>query len=159
MPTLRAVYSKYFLDLLSSAAVAQLPEGWACYAQRCSSAYHCCNVWLFALLSPLSFDQSNPSPLTSLINNMFLPTELLLTGFFCFLHHSLQTVETIVRENHRRSAVSEILKPPCLAPTIIPCSKSLETTFLPNSDIWSEKTTEPLDLACFYALRCSNMID
>ena len=34
---------------------------------------------------PVSFDQSGPSPLTSLINNAFLPTELLLTGcFFVF---------------------------------------------------------------------------
>ena len=62
---------------------------------------------------PVSFDQSGSSPLTSLINK----AELLLTG--CFLHHSLQT------ENPRRSTVSEILKPPCLAPTIIPRSKSV----------------------------------
>ena len=57
---------------------------------------------------PVSFDQSGPSPLTSLINNLFLPAELLLTGcFFCFSHHLLQTLETVVRENLRSSAVSE----------------------------------------------------
>ena len=33
---------------------------------------------------PVSFDQSGPSPLTSLINNTFLPAELLLTGCFLF---------------------------------------------------------------------------
>ena len=49
---------------------------------------------------PVSFDQSDPSPLTSLINKVFLPAELQLTGFFvCFSHHSLQTLETVVREN------------------------------------------------------------
>ena len=80
---------------------------------------------------PVSFDQSgsSPSPLTSLINNTFLPAEPLLTG--CFTHHSLQTLETVVLENPRRSAVSEILKPPCLAPTIIPRSKSLRSHFFP----------------------------
>ena len=31
---------------------------------------------------PVSFDQSVSSPLTSLINNMFLPADLLLTGIF-----------------------------------------------------------------------------
>ncbi|KAJ8268711.1 hypothetical protein COCON_G00113180 [Conger conger] len=36
-----------------------------------------------------SFDQSGPSPRTS--NKVFLPAEPLLTGCFCFTHHSLQT--------------------------------------------------------------------
>ena len=40
---------------------------------------------------------------------------------FSFLHHS-----------HKRSAVSEILKSPCLEPTIIPRSKSLRSHFIPN---------------------------
>ncbi|KAJ8272137.1 hypothetical protein COCON_G00109960 [Conger conger] len=45
--------------------------------------------------------------------------------FFCFSHHSLQTLGTFVHENPWRSADSEILKPPCLASTIIPQSRSL----------------------------------
>ena len=56
--------------------------------------------------------------------------------FFSFSHHSLQILETVVHDNPRRSAVSEIFKPPCLAPTIISWSK---ITFRPHSDIWSEK--------------------
>ena len=81
---------------------------------------------------PVSFDQSGPSPLTSLINNTFLPTELLLTGCFLFFApFSANCLETVVCENPRRSAVSEILKPPCLAPTIIPRSKSLRSHFSP----------------------------
>ena len=76
--------------------------------QRCSSAYHYCNAWLFALLSPsFSFDQSGYSPLTSLINIMYLPTELLLTGFFCFSHHPLQTI--ISRSNSLRLLFFPIL--------------------------------------------------
>ena len=67
---------------------------------------------------PVSFDQSGPSPLTSLIYKAFLPTELLLTG--CFLFFAPFSKLSVVCENPRRSAVSEILKPPCLAPTIIP---------------------------------------
>ena len=39
---------------------------------------------------PVSFDQSGPSPLTSLINKAFLPTELLLTGcFFCLFFRTI----------------------------------------------------------------------
>ena len=41
----------------------------------------------------------------------------------------VQTLETV--QNRRRSAVSKILKPPCLAPTIIPRSKSLALHFFP----------------------------
>ena len=33
---------------------------------------------------PVSFNQSGHSPLTSLINKLFLPAELLLTGCFWF---------------------------------------------------------------------------
>ena len=43
--------------------------------QRCSSEYHCCNVWLYYCNRPVSFDQSGNSPLTS--NKTFLPAELL----------------------------------------------------------------------------------
>ena len=68
-----------------SSAVVAYPLWRVLCVQRCSSAYHCCNVWLFALLStscqlcrvwPFSSD-------LSLIMNAFLPAELLLTG--CFL--------------------------------------------------------------------------
>ena len=47
---------------------------------------------------------------------------------FCFSQNYLQTVKNVVSENSRRSVVSEILKPPCLAPIIIPRSK---ITFFP----------------------------
>ena len=76
--------------------------------QRCSSAYHCCDTWLFVLLSP-SYQLRPVWPFSSLTNN----------AFFCFSHHSLQTLETVVHENH-----TETLKPPCLAPTIVTQSKS-----------------------------------
>ena len=78
---------------------------------------------------PVSFDQSGPSPLISLINTAFLTAELLLTR--CFLYHSLPTLETVVHKNPRRSAISEIPKPPCLAPTIMPQAKSLKSHFFP----------------------------
>ena len=51
--------------------------------------------------------------------------------FFVFPHHSLQILGIVMCENPRRSANSEILKPPCLAPTIIPRSKSLRSHFFP----------------------------
>ena len=35
---------------------------------------------------PVSFDQPGPSVLTTLINNAFLPTELLLTGCLFVFH-------------------------------------------------------------------------
>ena len=40
-------------------------------------------------------------------------------------------LETAVHENPRRSAASEKLKPPCLAPTFIPWSKPLTSHFFP----------------------------
>ena len=51
--------------------------------------------------------------------------------FFLFLHHSLQTLETVVRENPWRSAVSKMLKPLCRAATIIPQSMSLKSHLFP----------------------------
>ena len=81
---------------------------------------------------PVSFDQSGPSPLTSLVNKLyFCPQNCCSLDVFCFSHHSLQTLETVVCENPRRSAVSEIFKPPRLAPTVIPQSKSLRSHFFP----------------------------
>ena len=71
---------------------------------------------------PVSFDQSGPSPLTYLINKVFPLAELLLTGCFS---HLCKLLQTFVHENPKRSAVSEIFKPPCLASTINPQSKSL----------------------------------
>ena len=98
---------------------------------------------------PVSFDQPGPSPLTSLINKA---QNCCLLDVFCFSHHTLQT---FVCQNPRRSAISEILKAPCLAPTIIPFhsiplhyitfyladafiprSKSLRSHFFPHLDSW-----------------------
>ena len=122
------LFFSLIIYFLSSAAVAYPLRGFMHCVLRAAllhttvvmCAYlHYCHL-------PVTFDQSGPSPLTSFTTNAFLPAELLLTGCF-FLHHSLQTLETVVHENPRRSAVSEILKPPCLAPTIIPWSKSLRS--------------------------------
>ena len=71
---------------------------------------------------PVSFGKSGPSPLTSLLNNIFAHRTAAHWMFFCFSHYSLQTLGTVVRQNPRRSEVPEILKPLCLAPTIIPWS-------------------------------------
>ena len=50
---------------------------------------------------------------------------------------------------YRRSAVSEMLIPPSLAPTIILHSKSLRSHFFP---IWSEKQLNPLTTSVFIHL-------
>ena len=68
---------------------------------------------------PVSFDQSGPSPLTSLINKAFLPAELLLTRcFWFFAPFYANSIETVERENPRTSAISEIHKPSCLMSAI-----------------------------------------
>ena len=99
----------FFLLIETSAAVAYPLKSSTCCVFRDASLHtpvvmcvdlHYCHL-------PVSFDQSGHSPRTSLINKTFL---------------SLQTLETFVCENTRRPAVSEIHKPPCLAPTIIPRS-------------------------------------
>ena len=80
---------------------------------------------------PISFDQSGTSPLTSLhYNNTFLPTELLPTGCF-FVFHTILFKPFFVHGNPKRSAISEILNPPCLAPAVIPQTKSLKSYFFP----------------------------
>ena len=129
--------------------------------QRCSSAYHCCNVWLFALLSP-SCQLWPVCPFSSDLSHWarrFCPQNCCSLDVFCFSHHSLQTLETVVRENPRRSAVSEILKPPCLAPTIIPRSKSLRSHFFPilTFGLKNSWTSWPR-LHAFMHLVCCHMI-
>ena len=65
-------------------------------------------IWRYLHYSnlPVSFEQSGPSPLISLINKAFLPTELLLTGGFLFF--APLSLETVVCENGRRSAVHPV---------------------------------------------------
>ena len=125
LSTLLGIYYTYFFTYCSSVAVAYPLRGLAHCVFRDALLYttvilcgylHYCHL-------PVSVDQSGPSPLISLIHNAFLSTELLM--FICFSHHSLQTLKNVVHENPSRSAVSEILKPPCLGPIIIPRSKLL----------------------------------
>ena len=95
---------------------------------------------------PVSFNQPGPSPLTSLINKAFLRTKLLLSGCF-ILHHYLQTLETVVCENPRRSAVTQT--------TLSGTNNHTSITFIPHSEIWSEKQLNLLTMsACFYAFNC-----
>ena len=91
---------------------------------RCSSAYHCCHfIWVtVTFLSALTSLALLLWPLSLTMH--FCPHNCCSLDVFSFSHHSLQTNKTVVHENPRRSGVSEILKPPCLAPTIIPRSKS-----------------------------------
>ena len=98
-----------------------------------------------------SFNRSGPSPLISLINNAFLivfPQSCCSLDVFSLSHHSLQTLETVVCEDHR-SAVSEIL----WHQQSFHSQSHLRSHFFP---IWSEKTAEPLDhvcmLLCIYLL-------
>ena len=143
----------FFYTYRSSAAAAYPLRMFQTFCvQWCSSAYQCCNVWLFALLSP----SCQLWPVRALLLwppsfSVSLPAELLLTGFFfvCFSHHSLQTLEAVVCENPRRSAVSEILKPPYLAPTITPIIPSRILRDLISSPflnlVWK---AEQLDQVC-----------
>ena len=134
-----------FRLIKSSAAVSyQLNRFDVLCVQRCSSVYPCCNVCLFALLSlscqPFSSDLS--------LNKAFLPLELLLTGCFLFFSpfsansrdccvwksqeiRSFWNIQTALSDTDNHSTV-----------------KVTEITFLPHSDIWSEKTAETLDHIC-----------
>ena len=102
----------------------------------------------------VSFDQPGPSPLSlSLATCFCLQNCCSLDVFLFFSLHSLKTLKTVGRERHRRSAVSEILKSPCLAPTIIPRSKSF------GSNFFLEQRLNLFTIsACFYAFSCCNMI-
>ena len=135
---IRLLFFNVLVSCYSAAVAYPLKRFEALCVQRCSTAYHCGHMCFCHL--PISFD---PSPLT------FLPAELLLTGCLCFSHPSLQTLETVVCGNHRRSAVSELFKPPYLASTINPWSKSLWTC-LPLSDICSEKKLNHLIMSAYF---------
>lgn len=51
---------------------------------------------------PVTLNQSNNFSLTSYINMKFPCTELLFTGcFFCYSHHSVQALWTVLCENPR----------------------------------------------------------
>ncbi|XP_072095041.1 metal transporter CNNM4-like isoform X1 [Mobula birostris] len=96
--------------------------------QRCSSATIVITCgYLSCYCLPVSLNRSGHSPLTFLINKVFSPADLPLTGFFFlflfFTPFSVNSRDCYVCENPRRSAVSEIHKAPHLAPTIIPQSK------------------------------------
>ena len=139
----------FFTLIGLSAAVADPLRGSRCCVFR-DALLHT-TVVIRGYLLPVSFDQPGPSP-PSLTTRFFL-AELLLTGLFLvFLgegvsHHSQQTLDTVVHEFLRRSAVSEILKPPRLEATIIPQSK---VTFLFHSDVWSEQQLNLLTMSvCF----------
>ena len=56
-------------------------------------------------------NQYGHSPVTSCINQAFSRRDLLLTGYFVFLHHSLASLQMVVHGNPWRSVVSEILRP------------------------------------------------
>ena len=94
----------------------------------------CCSLSTWWICITVTFLSASTSlalfiwPLS--LTTHFVPQNCCSLDLFCFSHNSLHTVETVVCENQRRSAVSEILKPPCLAPTIIPWSKSLRLHFI-----------------------------
>ena len=108
---------------------------------------------------PVSFDQSGPSPLTSLINDCVFAHRTAAHWMFFVFAHSLQTLETVVHENPRRSAVSEILQTTLSGTNNHSTVKVTWITFLPHSDIWSEKQLNLLTMStCFYAFSCCHMI-
>ena len=80
---------------------------------------------------PVSFDQSFPSPLTSFmtVTRVFAHRT---AAHWLFLVFYAILCKLCVNIPLSRSAVSEILKPFCLAPTIIPMSKSFRSHLFPN---------------------------
>ena len=159
--TLIEHFSRYlftlFFRLKSSAAVAYpLKRFDTLCVQRCSSAYHCCNVWLFAFLSASTSLALLLWPLS--LTAHFCPQNCCSLDAFWFSHHSLQTLETIVHENPKRFAVSEIL-------TTLSGTNNhsmVKVTYIiciSHSDIWSEKQLNLLTTsACFYAFSCCHVI-
>ena len=103
----------------------------------------------------VSFDQSGPSPLTSLIRHFYLQNCCSLDVYLFFAPFSANYGLLHVKSQEIRQFL-RIFKPPCLAPTIIPRSKSLRSHFFP---IWSEKQLNLLNTsAYFYAFSCCHMI-
>ena len=76
------------------------------WLQRCSSAYHYCNVSFFAFLSPLTSLALLLWPLS--LTPYFCPQNCCSLDVFCFSHHYLQTLETVVRKNPRSAVQSHL---------------------------------------------------
>ena len=120
-----------------------------------------CILWLERVLIcvTVAFLSSRASlpillwPLTS--TRHFRPHNWRSLDIFCFSDHSLQKM--VVRENPRRSAVSDILRPARLAPTTMPRSMPLKSLFLPKSDTRFELQQVILTSStCLNALSCSH---
>ena len=130
--TLLGIFYTFFRLLTSSAAVACSLRGLKhCVLKGAllhTTVVMCAYLRYYHL--PVSFSQSSPSPLNSLVNKAFLPAELLLTGCFLFFTPFSANSRDLLYLKMAR-VVSEILKPPCLASTIIPWSKSLRSHFFP----------------------------
>ena len=102
------------------------------------------------LLQPIHF---------CLLRDALLHATVIASGYLHYCHLPASSLTTVVHENPRRSAVSEILKPPCLTPTIIPRSKSLRSHLFPilTFGLKNSWTSWP-HLRCFYAFSCCHMI-
>ena len=99
----------------------------------CSERLFCIPLlFCMAICITLTFLSASTS-LAVLLRPLSLTTQVFAcrTAAHCFFRTILCSLESAVHENPRRSAISEILKPACLAPTIIPRSKSLRSHFFP----------------------------
>ena len=144
---------RYLLDLCfrlkSSAAVAYPLKGLMHCVFRDAllhtTVVMCGNAWLSTFLSALSSLALLLWPLS--LTRCLCRQSCCSLDVFYFSYHSLQTPETAVHENPRRSAVSEMLKPPCLALASF-CSQShLDPISCPLWHlVW--KTAVPLDYVC-----------
>ena len=105
------------------------------------------------LLTP---KQLEPELACTIFNILLRPLSLAVfahrtaTDWMFFVCHAILSKNLDVCEKPRRPAVSEILEPLCLAPTIIPRSKSLRSLVLPIL-MFNRTVTECLN-ACLLAL-------
>ena len=121
----------------------------------CASAYHCPNPWIFTLLMSPSCQLRPVWPFFSDLCSVCVCVCVNARVCVCI------SQKRIVSQKRLISWDSQFLRydPPCLAPMIIPRTKSLRLHFGPRSDFWSEKQLNLLTTsACLYAFSCCHMI-
>ena len=83
-----------------------------------------------------------------------LHTTVVMCGYLRFCHLPVSSDQPVVHKNPSSGS-----KPPCLAPTILPQSKSLKSYFSQFWHlVWKKQLTLLAMSACFYAFICCQMI-
>ena len=123
------IHSKYIFDFLV----------FCCCSLSTSQFYMLCSLWSSCLLALLWSLSST---------TRFCSQNCCSLDVFLFFRTILKTLEAVVCENSRRSAVSEIPNPPCLSQAAIQRSKSLTSHVVLSQNGHQEPGVSSVQITC-----------